>query len=486
MVAHFLDQIIQAMPERERRDFPPGFTFEKLFRILGLDSIAATGASTRARGDGTFHSRAFAHAPQGRKGLLTLSGGPAAKLMLLDFAPKDTDLALEFPIHLNDFVKDAMPEIIAMIPPGDRVGFEHEMSVPQPPLGMSAMQVLGKLDARVGIFVRLDPSQKFRPAPNAPELPGADAVIVIERLGWVIEALKPQFMPLLSLPDAPVTFTDEAGVLTVRMKGPAGPAPFDYQPVVQFDAKADRIIIASRVALFESVVAGREKVTQSADFTEAWRDLPAEGNSAAYASARLLQTVGDLVAQAVEKEGGSASDKAIFAKIFGWVKPHLGRGQALVVTNQPDGILAVANTSIPVGSSALAGVSTVAVLAGLAVPAFSSARMKAVEMEHMNNLRQVNLALRMCATDNDGKFPEALSELSKYIGTPGLLEFTDRRTHDRTPWLYRKGLTDTSDGKEILVAAPKAGPDGKRAVGFVDGSVRTIPEEEFQKLWNKK
>ena len=486
MLAHFLDQIIQSLPERDRKDFPPGFTFEKLFRILGLDSIAATGASTRARGDGSFHSRAFAHTPQGRKGLLTLSGGPAAKLMLLDFAPKDTDLALEFPIHLNEFVSEAMPEIIAMIPARERADFAREMATPMQPLGLSVMQITEKLDARVGIYLRLDPSQKFRPAPNAPEFPGADGVIVIGRLGWLVEALKPQFMPLLAQPDAPVTFTDEGGVLTIRMKGPAGPPPMDFQPVVRFDSKADRIIIASRTALFDSVVAGREKITQGADFTQAWRDLPTEGNSCAYASARLLQTAGELIAQAVEKEGGSASEKAIFAKIFAWVKPHLGHGQALIVANQPDGILAVANTSIPVGSSALAGVSTVAVLAGMAVPAFSSARLKAVEMDDMNNLKQVAMGLMMYEVDN-GKFPAALSDLTpKYIHEPRLLEFTDRRTNERTPWLYRSTSKNTPDGSEIITAAPKAGRDGMRAVGFEDGHLQVISEEEFQKLWNKK
>jgi|688.fasta_scaffold63095_6 hypothetical protein len=370
MLVGLLDEIFKALPERDRKDFPPGFTFEKLFQLLGLDSIAATGASSRARGDGSFHSRSFAHTPQGRKGLLTLSGGPAAKLMLLDLAPKDTDLALEFPINLKDIARDTLPGILAMIPPKERATFEQEMAKPLAPLTLSGKQMLEKLDARIGIYLRLDPSQKFQPSPNAPEFPGADGVIVIERLGWLVEALKPQFMPMLSQPEAPVTFTDEGGVLTVRMKAPAGPAPMDFQPVVRFDSKADRIIIASRVAIFDSIVAGKEKITQGADFTQAWRDLPTEGNASMYISARLLQTVGNLVAKATEKEGGSGADKAIIAKLLGFVKPHLSRGHALVVANQPDGIYAAVNSSIPVGSSAVAAVSTAAVLSRLAVPAF--------------------------------------------------------------------------------------------------------------------
>ena len=163
------------------------------------------------------------------------------------------------------------------------------MSQPIPPLGISGKQMMEKLDARIGIFLRLDPTQKFQPTPDAPVMPGADGVIAIDRLGWLVEALKPQFMPMLSLPGGPVKVTDEGGVLTVRFTSPVGPPPMDFQPVVRFDSKADRILIATRPAIFDSVVAGREKITQGADFTQAWRDLPNEGNACIYASSRLLR-----------------------------------------------------------------------------------------------------------------------------------------------------------------------------------------------------
>jgi Tfp pilus assembly major pilin PilA len=486
-LATFLDEIMKVLPETERKGIPAGFTFAKLFRLLGLDSITATGSSARARADGAFHSRTFAYMPQGRKGLMTLSGGPAAKLMLLDIAPKDTDFALEFPLYLKDFARDVMPEILSMIPPAERAQFEQQMSQPVPPLGISGKQMMEKLDARIGIFLRLDPTQKFQPTPDAPVMPGADGVIAIDRLGWLVEALKPQFMPMLSQPGGPVKVTDEGGVLTIRFTGPAGPPPMDYQPVLRFDPKADRILIASRPALFDSVVAGKEKITQGADFTQAWRDLPAEGNACIYASSRLLQTFSDLVAKAAPTARGSAADAAVLGKIFDWVNPLLSRGQALVIANQPDGILAASNTSIPAAGSTMTAVSTVAVLAGLALPAYSRVRVKAVEANELSTLRQVQVTLKLYAADNDGKYPAALSELApKYASTEQILEFTDHRTKQRTPWLYRNSLTDTSPGNEVLLASPVATPDGKRAVGFNDGSVKVIPEAEFQALWNRK
>ncbi len=488
VLAKLIDEIISALPERERRDIPPGFTLTKLLKVLGVDSVVATGASSRARVDGSFHTRGFAHTPQGRKGLLTLSGGPAAKLMLLGLAPKDTDFAVEFPLSLKDFTRDALPEILAMIPPRDRAEFEKEMSQPVPGLGLSGKQVLEKLDARVGIYLRLDPSQKFQPAPGAPQFPGADGVIVIERLGWLVEALKPQFMPKLSEPNAPVSVTDEGGVLTVRFKGPSGPPPMDFQPVLRFDPKADRILIASRPALFDSVSTGKESITQGADFTQAWRDLPNEGNACIYASPRLLQTLSGLIETAMlEGRRMSDADRAVAAKIFAWVKPLTSRGQALVLANQPDGILVSANTSLAAGASTMTAVSTVAVLSSLAVPAFTTARVQATASSDLNNVRQVVLAVKIHANENNGRYPAALAELapqSKEIA--GILEFTDRRTGQRIPWLYQNTLNDSANAGEVLVAAPVPGPDGKRAVGFNDGSVRLMPEAEFQALWSRK
>jgi hypothetical protein len=93
----------------------------------------------------------------------------------------------------------------------------------------------------------------------------------------------------------------------------------------------------------------------------------------------------------------------------------------------------------------------------------------------------------MYAADNDGKYPASLSELApKYLDSPQLLEYSDPRTNQRAAWLYRKSLTVESAADQILFAAPMATSKGKRLVGFNDGSVKMIPEAEFQKLWGGK
>ena len=109
------------------------------------------------------------------------------------------------------------------------------------------------------------------------------------------------------------------------------------------------------------------------------------------------------------------------------------------------------------------------------------------QAEVMSNLKQLQLTLKLYAGDNEGKFPASLSELMpKYTSTNAIIEFTDRRTKQRTPWLYHSSHTETSPANELLLAAPVASSDKNRVVGFNDGTVKVIPEAEFQARWGRK
>ena len=56
------------------------------------------------------------------------------------------------------------------------------------------------------------------------------------------------------------------------------------------------------------------------------------------------------------------------------------------------------------------------------------------EMEAMMNLTMLQTGLKLYASDNEGKFPASLSELMpKYGFTKAMVEFTDRRSKQRTP-----------------------------------------------------
>ena len=484
-----LDAVMKALPESERSGMPADFTLSKLLSILGFDSIAATGSSSRERADGSFHSRTFAYTPDGRKGLLTLTGGPSEKLLMLEIAPKDTDLAIEFPIQLKGYITDGLPRALSLLSPLERTRFAQQTAEPVPGLNMTMKEFAEKLDLRVGIFARLDPSKTVTLEPNMPPVPIGDVLIAIDRAGWLFKKLLPDLLTKIDESGAPIVKSEDGEVLTLRFDKPMGKEPMDYQPALRFDAKQDRILIASRVSLLESVVAGKERIEQGKAFAQDWRNLPTEGNVVMYASSRFLQTAGDLMGAAMKSAGApSAADAAIMEQMAAVLKPLLNHGQAMVLSNEVDGVLLRSNSSISPGSSSLPMISGVAMAAGFALPVFSAAQEKGRQATDLNTLRQLSVALRIYATDNNGKYPATLKVLvnSKILENEELLEFKDRKSGQRIPWVYNSKLTDSSPAGSLLLASPVAGKNGSRAAAFNDGSARIITAEEFEKLSGKK
>ncbi len=66
-------------------------------------------------------------------------------------------------------------------------------------------------------------------------------------------------------------------------------------------------------------------------------------------------------------------------------------------------------------------ISIIAVLAGIALPVFSSVQVKGAQTKALSNAKQIGLACKLYATDNDGKFPSKTVVNSK----PSTTDVTD-------------------------------------------------------------
>ena len=93
----------------------------------------------------------------------------------------------------------------------------------------------------------------------------------------------------------------------------------------------------------------------------------------------------------------------------------------------------------------------------------------------------VGKALHAYASDFDERFPANLEDL--------VPDYLDDRSYfsmmcadgSRKPWHYVEGLTTESEADKVILYSPEP-IEGKRIVGFVDGSVSTMEEGEFRAL----
>ena len=180
-------------------------------------------------------------------------------------------------------------------------------------------------------------------------------------------------------------------------------------------------------------------------------------------------------------------------------------------------------------------ISIIAILAGFALPVFTSAQKKGRITDSLSNCKQVNLALRMYSGDNDGNFPNTTAPNGGTAGTAlAAGDFSNKAFENLMPkyttskkifgnkashycksptkdqgvadankilkgqndWLYISGLSDTSDARWPLIAtATNSATDltyrtlstdlggvwsGTDAViGFCDGSARPVSGKEM-------
>lgn len=481
LLISMLSQALDAMPAEEKAQLAPNFSPAKLLALFGLDSVHAAGSSSRRLGDRRQHSRAYAYTPAGRAGLLALTGGPAEPMLLRQYAVSGTDLALEFPLRPKDWFAQAWSTVVEMTTATQRAGLEAGLAEPVPGTGLSVRELAEQLDLRVALFVSLKPDQQT-PLPGSPvPLPGMDAALVLDRLGPLLPALQQQ---LSVLPPALFMRREEAGVLTVQMNQPAMPAPLDYQPTLRLEG--ERLILATRPAHLAALLSREGRLATEAEFAAAWSGLPEQANGGVYVSARFMSTVMDGIHQALRAQP-TAKDARTQQALNG-IMDKLGKNfavaQAFAYANEKDGIFAAANT-LYAGSSmgALSKITSVAIAASLAVPAFQVIQDKAAQLKAGTRARQLGLALQQYAAEHEGRYPASLQTLV----TENHLTETDLLRHETSglPWLYDGGVTQAAAPTEvILLAAPVPSRSGvgrqTRLVVFRDLRTLEIPEQEFQ------
>lgn len=110
------------------------------------------------------------------------------------------------------------------------------------------------------------------------------------------------------------------------------------------------------------------------------------------------------------------------------------------------------------------------------------------EQTQVTNLRQLLLGCSAYAVEHGGQFPAKLSVLEPNFGADVLADlrmFTNPVNDIQTPWTVVPGRDISDPHDTILMHSPSYG-DGKRIVGFIDGSAMIVSEEEFAAKLGRK
>jgi prepilin-type processing-associated H-X9-DG protein len=193
--------------------------------------------------------------------------------------------------------------------------------------------------------------------------------------------------------------------------------------------------------------------------------------------------------QRVSNFGGSMSvaqgtDYAVldawkqFLSFYGKVLREIGPGLILL------GVLIVLVVVLVViaarrGSSglitALAVLAIMAILGAMLLPALSKAKSKAQRISSVNNLKQIGLAARIFAADNDNRLPVSFEEMMTELNTDKITY--DVETGQRYTYLGAGYRDDEITPDSVIAYSPMS--QGRCNVLFADGSVQIINQREF-------
>jgi hypothetical protein len=116
-----------------------------------------------------------------------------------------------------------------------------------------------------------------------------------------------------------------------------------------------------------------------------------------------------------------------------------------------------------------------ALLSAMLLPSLAKAKSKAMRVNALNNLRQIGVAARLYASDNNNRFPDNFEQMLPELGTERVL--VDPLSGERFVYLGGPGVNESTP--EALLAYSPVERGGTRDVAFCDGSVSRLTSAQF-------
>ncbi|MDE2679745.1 MAG: GYF domain-containing protein [Verrucomicrobiota bacterium] len=530
-------------------------TAKALYAGIGLEAIDGIGASTRSLGDGLKRNVAmFHHDPAKSDGILWKAFGSAVHdLDGLSLMPAETVYAFHGDLALAAILAWAKTMAAANLPPQATQSLTEMLAQPQ------VQQALGAYGGKVGVYVTLDfkklhklpingvgstlpgsgkalPSSRqtfpsgenavpggLPPIPAVPsDLPPGEGVATLVGAGDGLEIPEPglvltikvnngdlltmlqQFAESMNMPLEEVDF---GGVKAYQFPQPIPFPPLPeivVQPVV-FQSGGYLVFTSSPVLAAKVLATQAEPDTGlrgTAEFKKLTKGMELKGNQFTFMSGRVAGLYGNILKQGMAAEAAMLPEPVqnLMVRLM-----TLGmKGQVSVLQVLPEGFLVHSHTEGMGYDSAVlavAGVVPLAVGAALVLPAIQSGRFQAQEVQSMNNLKHLAIAIHEFHEDND-HLPDATKwsdELLPFVGNDKQV-FISSADPDGSSYAFNKNLSGMklddlqAAARTVVFFESDLGWNGAGGIddaialgddfliGFADGHMERVSGEDLDKL----
>lgn len=330
-ITQYLELILQTA-RKNGEPIPENITAKELFRILGVNSLKATGSSAKEL-DNAWINHSYLENGGNDSGIFSLFGEKNQTPVAPTISPAGTDLALQLQLDLRQLAPMLME--IAKLSGEDKIAANMDKNIPE--LNMTPTQLLAKLNVTACIALDVNTGDAAQTNPLAIAT-GANAVIRIDGLNWLWDKLGDQ---LIAQSGAPLQKSEVNGIITYTIPAEMRAQLMGYSPQLVIDNTAGHIWVSSSPEFLTKCKSGENSLADSPEFKAAMEHLPNKANSMMYLSKDLLRTA--------KSQYDSAAKNGMLGKDFAKGKEIVDRlmvditesdkGWAMTFGKDDDGIL---------------------------------------------------------------------------------------------------------------------------------------------------
>ena len=441
----------------------------KLVKDSGIEQITGFGASSVALEPGLNRNVAFVHhAKDAEMGLLgTAFGGAPHALTALEYLPADTAYGHYGDLDLSRILRTVYDALEQSGIPEVKKGLDDGLAQFQQMTGMSADDVLQSLGGAEGILLTLDPAKKI----DVPLGEDKKMTLPLPRLALFLRMNDDKIFARIDqtigmMPG--LIKVDEDGL---RMRTMAFPATPDFTVRATVAQLGDFLVLTSDDGLIRDMIAEQKSgqgLKATPEFAKLAAGMPTEGNGFTVMTRQFGETVKRVQAEIMKQSSGQDADQMAWMQ-----KLYAGQNVGSTYTvsaHVEDGWLSVSKGTQNLNQVLVPlAIVPAAIAAGIAVPVYNSVQEKGKATKSLAQAKQIVLACKLYASDNDGKFPPTLDALAPTYCMPTIF-VSPFAPDEAMGYTYTPGKTEKSPATEIVVEDKFSGKEHQRIVAHVDGS----------------